>query len=465
MASGSDPPPEALLWALSVWPESKDESAPSIAVAPLAGEASGRRYFRLQRADRSILLLVGPNLEENRIYADFGERLGRRLPLPKIREFDEGLGYLLIDDLGEARLDRLLNAPLTQSRPKDSFKSGSKSGEKVEIGEAPEIGPIAPKSAAKAEIDLRDNRDKAKAEMAWAAEFKAKTGLKIPDAAQNEPGRPSQTDQTDQIDQIDQIDQAEDSLKDYPEIAHKDRYGRIQEGSPDIGPRTFFLREREAGRVPRIFLLKNVARLLAKWHLTALNLVKDSPFFSYNPPYDEEFALANEWGYFLKGLALLGLSDSSPELAREGESLCAFPLGPRVLIHRDFQSRNLLFFRGSFWVLDWQGARVGPAAYDLASFLFDPYVSLSDAEKAAAIKAYLSRRDEPGLLESLSRIAPLRLAQAIGAYCHLQSRGLAYGPYVAPALTRVLGVLPKDDSFPRLKAHIQKALALVSQLF
>ena len=51
---------------------------------------------------------------------------------------------------------------------------------------------------------------------------------------------------------------------------------------------------------------------------------------------------------------------------------------PRVLCHRDFHSRNLMLHGGVLHWIDFQDARMGPAAYDLASLLRDAYVSLPE---------------------------------------------------------------------------------------
>jgi aminoglycoside/choline kinase family phosphotransferase len=66
------------------------------------------------------------------------------------------------------------------------------------------------------------------------------------------------------------------------------------------------------------------------------------------------------------------------DLAGEFEHLAksAIDHGFTGLIHRDFQSRNIMIQDGRHYLIDFQGARTGPIQYDLASLLIDPYAEL-----------------------------------------------------------------------------------------
>ena len=46
------------------------------------------------------------------------------------------------------------------------------------------------------------------------------------------------------------------------------------------------------------------------------------------------------------------------------------------LMHRDFQSRNIMIKNDQLYFIDFQASRMGPIQYDLASLLIDPYVQL-----------------------------------------------------------------------------------------
>ncbi len=98
---------------------------------------------------------------------------------------------------------------------------------------------------------------------------------------------------------------------------------------------------------------------------------------------------------------------------------------PRGLVHRDFQSQNVLIRDGSAWLIDYQGVRPGLPEYDLASLLLDPYVNLTDGEREVLLDWYAGHtgRDRALLRETYLLCAAQRLMQALGAYANL-SRNL-----------------------------------------
>ena len=62
---------------------------------------------------------------------------------------------------------------------------------------------------------------------------------------------------------------------------------------------------------------------------------------------------------------------------------------PRVFVHRDYHSRNLMVDGGRLGVIDFQDALMGPATYDLASLLRDAYIELDEALIDRLIDRYL----------------------------------------------------------------------------
>jgi hypothetical protein len=65
--------------------------------------------------------------------------------------------------------------------------------------------------------------------------------------------------------------------------------------------------------------------------------------------------------------------------------------------------------------------RPGLAEYDLASLLYDPYVRLTDSERAELIDFYrgVAAVNDPDFEEKLRLCAMQRLMQALGAYGYL----------------------------------------------
>ena len=89
--------------------------------------------------------------------------------------------------------------------------------------------------------------------------------------------------------------------------------------------------------------------------------------------------------------------------------------------------------------------RPGPAIYDLASLLYDPYVKLTDRERSLLAAYYAKLRGRDDVTGKLPYAAVQRLAQALGAYGRLTSVGhTKFTKYVLPALENLLAAA--DDA-------------------
>ncbi len=77
-----------------------------VAVAPVAGDGSARRYWRLTGPDgRSAVAAYGPDREENRAFLSFSRTFRELdLPVPEIYSADEEAGIWLEEDLGDTTL-------------------------------------------------------------------------------------------------------------------------------------------------------------------------------------------------------------------------------------------------------------------------------------------------------------------------------------------------------------------------
>jgi aminoglycoside/choline kinase family phosphotransferase len=96
--------------------------------------------------------------------------------------------------------------------------------------------------------------------------------------------------------------------------------------------------------------------------------------------YDRKLILERECAYFVDAFLRghLGLNVSPEDLESDFERLAEGALSGAFtgLMHRDFQSRNILFHNSRPRIIDFQGARRGPIQYDVASLLIDPYTGL-----------------------------------------------------------------------------------------
>ncbi|NOY74798.1 MAG: NTP transferase domain-containing protein, partial [Kiritimatiellaeota bacterium] len=91
-------------------------------------------------------------------------------------------------------------------------------------------------------------------------------------------------------------------------------------------------------------------------------------------------------------------------LRREFRELAELALShPQVMIHRDFQSSNILFKDGIVRIVDFQGARIGHIAYDLVALLKDPYVSLPEKTRGKLFKRHFEFFRDSRLPDILER--------------------------------------------------------------
>ena len=93
-----------------------------------------------------------------------------------------------------------------------------------------------------------------------------------------------------------------------------------------------------------------------------------------------------------------------------------------------------------FVFIDFQGMRLGAAAYDLASLLYDPYVKIKPNFREQLVAEYVSCYPENAeAVELFSEGGVQRLIQALGAFGRLSSVGQgAFTRHILPALENLL---------------------------
>lgn len=133
---------------------------------------------------------------------------------------------------------------------------------------------------------------------------------------------------------------------------------------------------------------------------------------------------------------------------------------PRVLVHRDFQSQNILLRNGQAFLIDFQGMRPGLPHYDLASLLYDPYVDLSEAEREELLAHYCGAKPSDEFLATLRLCAMQRLMQALGAYGFLglvkeHKHFLQHVPKAIRSLREVVEQIDGLDLFKKSLAELK----------
>ncbi len=123
------------------------------------------------------------------------------------------------------------------------------------------------------------------------------------------------------------------------------------------------------------------------------------------PPYDEmllmrEMRLFPEW-YITRHLQFTLNEKQGATLENIFRRILHNNLAqPRVYVHRDYHSRNLMVMEApqlSPGILDFQDAVYGPITYDLASLFKDAYIRWEEAEILDWLIAYWEKARQAGL--------------------------------------------------------------------
>jgi hypothetical protein len=148
------------------------------------------------------------------------------------------------------------------------------------------------------------------------------------------------------------------------------------------------------------------------------------------PPYDAPL-LQREMELFRDWLAgrLLGLPLDAADharLDRDFALLTASALGqPRVCVHRDYHSRNLMVAAPPTpGILDFQDAVVGPVTYDLVSLLKDCYVRWPRQRVDDWAMGYFELAVQSGVLDGTLEGQFLHWFDLMGAQRHLKAAGI-----------------------------------------
>lgn len=166
----------------------------------------------------------------------------------------------------------------------------------------------------------------------------------------------------------------------------------------DLSDETFESRLISRGKLEWSKLYGQAVDLLAQMHEKMAQ--PDPTSIAYTRGFDEkllrwELDHFREWGVEapigpLADDVRKDLDRRFDELAREVALL------PRGFVHRDYQSRNLMWAprneKGELVIIDFQDALIGPICYDLVALLCDSYVEIPESLQLEMIARYADKR-------------------------------------------------------------------------
>jgi aminoglycoside/choline kinase family phosphotransferase len=214
---------------------------------------------------------------------------------------------------------------------------------------------------------------------------------------------------------------------------------------------------------------RDVLQSLVTLHTAATRHVHECPLLQARI-FDYEY-FRWETTYFLDrfvaGVAKVAIAERAAldaELHRLAQRVDAYP---KTVIHRDFQCQNIMVHAGGPRIIDYQGARMAPPAYDVASLLWDPYHRLDPVMRDRLLAHYLAEMNAVGsdafekkmFQESLIACRLQRHMQALGAYGFLSVvKGKMYFLKHVPEALRLL----KDDVAEARQDYPQLARLITS---
>ncbi|MEX1009812.1 MAG: phosphotransferase [Chthoniobacterales bacterium] len=193
----------------------------------------------------------------------------------------------------------------------------------------------------------------------------------------------------------------------------------------------------------------------------ALDLCEAEAEHVLREPFDERLYRWEQdyfFEHFIGDKAAVELRVAVP-LDVQAEELARWP---RVLVHRDFQSQNVMVRGAEVTLIDFQGMRAGLAGYDVASLLYDPYVPMSADERqelSAIYTAMAGRMNDAVWQAELKAGARQRLMQALGAYGFLGvvKEKKAFLGHIPAAAERLAALCEEDDAWRPLASAVRTA--------
>jgi aminoglycoside/choline kinase family phosphotransferase len=173
-----------------------------------------------------------------------------------------------------------------------------------------------------------------------------------------------------------------------------------------------------------------------------------------------------EWGLEARGVVIAArdraeLDGIADRLARRIASW------PRGFVHRDYQSRNLMWKDGELVWIDFQDALLGPCVYDLVALLNDSYQELDRSFVEARLSDYaaaagLVPAEHERLVREFDVVTVQRKLKDAGRFVFIDrvKHNPSFLPFVEPTLRKVALALPRleDDADMRALGRLLRRL-------
>ncbi len=216
-------------------------------------------------------------------------------------------------------------------------------------------------------------------------------------------------------------------------------------------------------------LYKSVINLLIKMSIYGARDF-DISWTYQTPYYDRDLILEKECKYFVDAFlrGYLGMDSCFEDFKDEFLSIAdkALEFSVNGFMHRDMQSRNIMVKNNRFYFIDFQGGRIGPIQYDLASLLIDPYVQLPYPIQHQLLDFCIERLSSFVNIErnkfriGYKYCAISRNLQILGAFGYLSriKEKIYFEKYIPAALKSLKYNLSaiKNTEFPGLKSVVEK---------
>jgi len=254
-----------------------------------------------------------------------------------------------------------------------------------------------------------------------------------------------------------------------PEIYLYDTFSGLvfMEDLGDVNLQTLVLNTENPEEI--ISYYKSVIGLLG--NLSVIGAKGFDPLWTYQTShYDQDLILEKECRYFVDAFLrkYLGMNICFEDLEDEFRSLAdrALKFSVNGFMHRDMQSRNIMVKNNRFYFIDFQGGRLGPIQYDLASLLIDPYVELSHRVRNLLLNfsvqtlSSVLNVDPDDFLSGYKYCSITRNLQILGAFAYLSRiKGKRYfEKYIPNAINTLMHNFSalKNSNFPKIESLVKK---------